>query len=126
MTWMFVERALEEAARAGKLDVPPGGPVDLTENPYVPAEWRLAVKLLADHGVLPEAVERRKEVETIRAEFDACPKGRPAVARAVLERLNAAIEALNRSLLRENQFVRTSLQMAPVDVEALLRSVEKA
>jgi hypothetical protein len=125
VTWMFVERALEEAARAGKLDVPPGGPIDLSENPYVPADWRLAVKLLKDHGVVPEVVERRREIEAIRAEFDACPTGRPAVARAILVRLNAAIEALNRGLLRENQFVRNSLQMAPVDVEAALRSVEK-
>jgi DnaJ homolog subfamily C member 28 len=41
---LFVERQLEEAARAGAFDHLPGAgePIDLTENPYVPAEWRLA------------------------------------------------------------------------------------
>ena len=69
---MFVERKLEEAARAGAFDRLPGAglPIDLSENPYVPAEWRLAFKILADHQIVPEFVERRKEIETIRAEVE--------------------------------------------------------
>jgi len=126
---MFVERKLEEAARAGAFDrLPgPGGPIDLTENPYVPADWRLAFKILADHQIVPEFVERRKEIETIRAEVEQLKADRSRdrewrrlACRNRLVRLSEAVEALNRSLVRENQFVRGSLQLPPVDFEAEL------
>jgi hypothetical protein len=125
VTWLFVERQLEEAARRGAFDRLPGapGPVDLTENPFVPADWRLGFKLLADHQIVPEFVERRREVESIREELSrarASGSG-PAVCRAILERLAGTVEALNGSLARENQFVRGSLQLPPIDVEAELR-----
>jgi hypothetical protein len=127
--WMFVERKLEEAARAGAFDRLPGAglPIDLTENPYVPAEWRLAFKILADHKIVPEFVERRKEIEAIRAGIEELKADRTRdlewrrlACRNRLARLAEAIEALNRSLARENQFVRTSLQLPPVDVDAEL------
>ena len=75
---MFVERKLEEAARAGAFDHLPGAgaPLDLTENPFVPADWRLAFKILADHQIVPEFVERRREIEGIRAEIDALKSDR--------------------------------------------------
>jgi hypothetical protein len=121
MTWLFVERKLEEAARAGAFDrLPgPGGPIDLTENPYVPADWRLGFKLLADHRIVPEFLERRKEIETIRGEMaGARASGAgPAVYRKLVERLAAAVEALNSSIARENHFVRGSLQLPPVDLQ---------
>ncbi len=118
-----MEKALEEAARKGAFDgLPPAGPLDLEENPYVPADWRLAFKLLKDHRVVPEFVQRRKEVEAIREELRAAPRGQPAVYRAILDRLNETIEGLNRSLARENQFVRGSLQLPLADVEAELKA----
>ena len=123
MTWTFVEKALEDAARAGAFDrLGPAGPIDLEVNPYVPEDWRLGFKLLKDHGIVPEFVQRRKEIEAIRAELEAAPRGQPAVYRAILDRLNETIEALNRSLVRENQFVRGSLQLPAVDVESELRT----
>lgn len=122
MSWSFVEKALEEAARKGAFDLPPAGPVDLEINPYVPEDWRLGFKLLKDHGIVPEFVQRRREIEAIRGELEAAPRGQPAVYRAILERLNETIEALNRSLVRENQFVRGSLQLPPADVDAELRA----
>jgi hypothetical protein len=130
--WMFVERKLEEAARAGAFDhLPgPGGPIDLTENPYVPADWRLAFKILADHKIVPEFVERRKEIEAIRDEILVLTQDRSRdlewrrlACRNRLVRLAEAVEALNRSLVRENQFVRSSLQLPPVDIDAELRSM---
>jgi len=133
--WMFVERKLEEAARAGAFDHLPGAgePIDLTENPYVPAEWRLAFKILADHKIVPEFVERRKEIEAIRAEIEQLKadasrdrEWRRLACRNRLVRLAEAIEALNRSLVRENQFVRSSLQLPPVDVDAELRAFDPA
>lgn len=129
--WMFVERQLEKAAREGAFDNLPGAgqPIDLTENPFVPADWRLAFKILADQGIVPEFIERRKEVERLRGEIDAL-KARPAGAdrrlaiRNRLVRIAEAVEALNRSLARENHFIRTSLQLPPVDVDAELRSLK--
>jgi hypothetical protein len=131
--WMFVERKLEEAARAGAFDRLPGAgePIDLTENPYVPADWRLAFKILADHKIVPEFVERRKEIEAIRAEVEALKADRVRdrgwlrlACRNRLVRLAEAVEALNRSLARENQFVRGSLQLPPVDLEEELRAFD--
>ena len=133
--WMFVERKLEEAARAGAFDRLPGAglPIDLTENPYVPADWRLAFKILADHRIVPEFVERRKEIEAIRDEIDRLKSDRSRdlewrrlACRNRLVRLSEAIEALNRSLSRENQFVRSSLQLPPVDMEAELAAFNPA
>lgn len=117
-----MEKALAEAAAKGAFDLPPAGPLDLEENPYVPAEWRLGFKLLKDHRIVPEFVQRRKEIEAIHEELKAAPRARPAVYRAILERLNETIDALNRSLVRENQFVRGSLQLPRVDVEAELKA----
>jgi len=127
--WLFVEKKLEEAARAGAFDHLPGAglPLDLSENPYVPADWRLAFKILADHRIVPEFVERRKEIEAIRAEIDALKADRSRdrewrrlACRNRLVRLAEAVEALNLSLVRENQFVRGSLQLPPVDADAEL------
>ena len=122
MTWPFVEKALAEAAAKGAFDLPPAGPLDLEENPYVTADWRLAFKILQDHRIVPEFIARRKEIETLREELRRAPRGRPAAYRAILERLHETIEALNRSLVRENHFVRGSLQLPPLDVEAELKA----
>ena len=131
--WIFVERKLEEAARAGAFDRLPGSgtPIDLTENPFVPADWRLAFKILADHRIVPEFVERRKEIEAIRDEIHVLKQDRSRdlgwrrlACRNRLVALGEAVEALNRSLARENQFVRSSLQLPPVDVEAELRAFD--
>src|ERR1051326_5568464 len=125
MTWIFVERKLEEAARRGAFDHLPdaGGPIDLSENPFVPPDWRLAFKILKDHKIVPEFVERRKEIESIRGELEqALATGvGPAVYRAIVERLAAAVSALNICLARENHFVRGSLQLPPVDLDAEMR-----
>lgn len=69
----FIERMLEEAARKGAFDNLPdaGRPIDLAENPWVAPEWRLAIKVLKDNRIVPEFVERRKEIEAIRAEMGA-------------------------------------------------------
>lgn len=124
MTWLFVERMLEEAARRGDFDRLPGAgqPIDLSVNPYVPPDWRLAFKIMGDHRLVPEFVERRKEIERIREELTAARAASvgPAILRSIVERLARTVEALNGSLARENQFVRGSLQLPPVDVEAEL------
>jgi hypothetical protein len=122
----FVERRLAEEAAKGAFDNLPnaGKPLDLSENPWLDPEWRMAFKVLKDNQILPEFVERRKEIEQIYGEMRR-PHGR-AEHRRLLERLAGAIEALNRALVRENQFVRGSLQLAPVDVEAEMRAFDSA
>jgi len=129
---MFVERHLEEAARKGAFDNLPGAgmPLDLTENSFVPADWRLAFKILKDHHLVPEFVERRKEIEKIRGEIDALKADADRATRRLairnrLVRLAAAVEALNRSLARENEFIRSSLQLPPVDVDEELRALDQ-
>lgn len=129
---MFVERQLEEAARAGAFDGLPGAgtPIDLSVNPFVPEDWRLAFKILADHHVVPEFVQRRKEIETIRAEIDGLRRSPDRAARRLavrnrLVRLAEAVQALNLSLARENHFVRGSLQLPPVDVDQELRDFDR-
>lgn len=120
----FVERRISEAVERGEFDNLPGAgrPLDLSENPYVAPEWRLAFKILKDHAIVPEFVERRKEIEAIREGMKRCSSR--LLYRELLERLSTCIEALNRSLARENQFVRNGLQLPPVDVEAELRAFE--
>lgn len=123
----FIDRLLSEAAARGEFDDLPnaGQPLDLSENPFVPEDWRLAFKILRDNQIVPEFVARRKEIEAIRSEMKKlCANPRHdlrSAVRAELEKLARAVDALNRSLAREQQFVRGSLQLAPVDVEAELR-----
>lgn len=125
MIYRFVEERLEEAARQGAFDDLPnaGRPLDLSENPWLAPEWRPAFRLLRDHRILPEFLERRRQVESIRSEMT---KARSrAVYEAEVRRLAAAVEALNRSLVRENHFVRGSLQLPPVDIDAELRAFDE-
>ena len=67
----FVERKIEEAAARGEFDSLPnaGKPLDLSENPWLAPEWRLAFKVLADNHVVPEFVERRCAIERLHAEM---------------------------------------------------------
>ena len=113
-----VERKIAEAVARGEFDNLPlqGKPLNLSVDPNVPPEWRMAFKILKDNKVVPEFVERRKNIETLRGEMGKA--GGEHAFRKQAEKLAAEIEALNRCLARENQFVRGSLQMAPVDVEA--------
>ncbi|MBI2899384.1 MAG: DUF1992 domain-containing protein [Planctomycetes bacterium] len=132
----FVERRIDEAAARGEFDDLPGAgkPLDLSENPYLAPEWRLAFKILADNHVVPEFVERRRAIEAVHAEMkrlcSEAPRRRDRdylrlAYREQLDRLAAEIDALNRSLARENQFVRTSLQLPPVDMDEEMRAFER-
>jgi hypothetical protein len=113
-----VEEKIQEAIARGEFDNLPGEgrPIDLTENPFVPAEWRLAYKTLKDNALAPEFVLRLKAIEDLRAEME---KTRTeAVLRRLATKLAEEVDALNSSLLREEHFRASSLQLPPVDVEA--------
>ena len=65
-----VEKQIREAMERGDFDDLPGKgkPLELGENPFTPADWRLAFKMLKDAGMVPDWIEQGKE---IRAELQA-------------------------------------------------------
>jgi DnaJ family protein C protein 28 len=60
----LVERKIKEAQKQGLFDDLPGKgePLDLSENPFLDPSWRMAYKLLRDHGFAPEWIELDKEI----------------------------------------------------------------
>jgi hypothetical protein len=131
----FIERRIDEAVKRGEFDDLPnaGQPLDLRENLWLAPEWRFAFKLLKDHGFVPEFIERRKAIETIRIEMKRLAAEAPTHAdpawmrfryREELRKLAAEIELLNRSLVREKDFVRASCQLPPPDLDAEMRAFE--
>jgi len=63
----ITEKQIEEALENGELDVPAwhGKPLDLTENPYVPEDQRLAFKLLKDNDLSPGWITDGKEIREL-------------------------------------------------------------
>lgn len=63
-----LDKQIREAMERGEFDHLRGAgkPLDLTENPHVPADWRLAYKILKDAGAAPDWIEQGK---AIRAEL---------------------------------------------------------
>lgn len=117
-----VEEKIQEAIAKGEFDSLPGEgkPIDLTENPYVPAEWRLAFKTLKDNALAPEFVLRLKEIEKLRGEME---KTRTeSILRRLATKLAAEVDALNSALLREEHFKASSLHLPPVDVDQEVRT----
>ena len=121
----LVGQKIQEAIAKGEFDNLPGEgkPIDLEENPFVPPDWRLAYKMLKDNAVAPEFVLRLKAIETIRAEMEKAAG--ESILRRLATRLAAEVEGLNGALLREEQFRRVSLQMAPIDVDAEVARYKK-
>ena len=59
-----IERQIREAIERGEFENlrGKGKPLDLSENPYTPEDWRLAYKLLQDAGMAPDWIEHDKEI----------------------------------------------------------------
>ncbi len=60
-----------------------GKPLDLSENPFTPSDWRMAYRLLRDAGVSPDWIEQDKE---IRSELRALVERMERRARALAAR----------------------------------------
>jgi DnaJ family protein C protein 28 len=60
----LAERRIKEAQEQGLFDDLPGKgePLDLSDNPFLDPSWRVAYKLLQDHGFAPEWIELDKEI----------------------------------------------------------------
>jgi hypothetical protein len=69
---LIAERKIEEAMQEGKFDDLPGKgkPLPLDEEWFAPPELRPAIRLLKSAGVLPDWMERAREIERLRAECD--------------------------------------------------------
>ena len=69
---LIAERKIEEAMQEDKFDDLPGKgkPLPLDEEWFAPPEMRPAIRLLKSAGVLPDWMERAREIERLRAECD--------------------------------------------------------
>ncbi|HVA89957.1 MAG TPA: DUF1992 domain-containing protein [Chloroflexota bacterium] len=69
----LIERKIQEARERGDFDNLPGAgkPLNLDENPFVPAEWQMAYRMLAGSGFAPEVVEAQKALREATAELAA-------------------------------------------------------
>ena len=86
-----VEKQIREAIERGDFDHLPGmgKPLDLNENPYTPADWQMAYKILHDAGMAPEWIEQDKEIRRERCALDAWFKQQAHWQRAKRDRLGA-------------------------------------
>ncbi len=64
---IIAERKIEEAVREGKLDVPEwrNRPLPKDNDPFVPADLKMAYKMLKNSGYLPPEIELRKEIDKL-------------------------------------------------------------
>jgi DnaJ family protein C protein 28 len=62
---LVVDNKIKEAIDAGLFDNLPGEgkPLNLSENPHEPAAWRIAYKMLHDHGFTLPWIAERKAIE---------------------------------------------------------------
>ncbi len=65
---IIAENRIREAMERGEFDRLPGAgkPLSLDEDAMVPAELRVAYKMLKNAGCLPPEIELRKEIVTLR------------------------------------------------------------
>ena len=70
MRRLQAERKIEEAMEEGAFDDLPGKgkPLPMDEEWFVPPEMRPAVRLLKSAGLLPDWLERAREIERMREE----------------------------------------------------------
>jgi hypothetical protein len=93
--WL-AEQRLEQAAREGAFDDLPGcgKPLDLEDDALVPAELRMAHRILKNAGFAPPEIEARREAANLRALIAAASDDdarRRAVTRLAL--LEASLDA---------------------------------
>lgn len=83
-----IEKQIREAIERGEFDRLPGTgkPLDLSENPYTPADWRMAFKLLQDAGMAPDWIELDKEIRRELQGLDAWIKQQAQMQRAKRDR----------------------------------------
>ncbi len=103
----LAERKILEAMERGEFDDLPGKgkPLDLSYDPMVPEELRIAYKMLKNAGCLPPELELHNEIVRLRGLIDAVDDERVRTAR---------VKELNVKLLRFNVMKRR-----PVNLEGV-------
>jgi hypothetical protein len=103
----IAERKIREAMERGEFDDLPGKgkPLDLSDEPRIPEELRVAYKLLKNAGYLPPELELHNEIVRLRDLIAAAEDGAEKSAR---------IKELNVRLLRFN-----ILRKRPVNLEGV-------
>lgn len=71
---LIAEQRIAEAQKTGAFDNLPGQgkPLDMEDDSHIPAELRMAYKIMKNAGYLPPEIEDRKEMQTIVELLDAC------------------------------------------------------
>jgi hypothetical protein len=97
---LIAEQRIEEAIARGDLDNLPGAgrPLALDDDALVPAELRMAYRILKNAGFVPPEVERRREAATLRSLI--------ATATEDVERKRAAARLAVLELMLESRGVR--------------------
>jgi DnaJ family protein C protein 28 len=135
----LIERKIQEARERGDFDNLPGAgkPLNLDENPFVPAEWRLAYSMLASNGFAPDLVESdkalREAIVTLAASLDrfaarwsrlsASDRQARLVDRAAfLRQYEADVRDLNSRIHGFNHAAPTAMQRGTLLVDQTLAS----
>ncbi len=90
----FIRRKIEKAEEEGALDVPEarGKPLDLSENPYVPEERRLAYKLMKENDIAPDWIMDGKDIRQTVAEATASLENAHKSFLATMRKLDARVD----------------------------------
>lgn len=120
---LIAERKIEEAMREGAFDDLPGKgkPLPLQEEWFVPPEWRPAIRLLKSAEVLPEWLQKAKELEAARRQcrqlFQKAQSEYPRYAQSAPEQFRSwyrtTFTAYCEALQRVNQLVLHFNVLAP-------------
>ena len=88
----LIEARIADAQRQGELDDLPGAgrPQDLEDDTWVPAELRMAYRLLKNAGVVPPEVHDLNEIGSLLARLRAGEAGEAPRLHALLLRLELA------------------------------------
>ena len=147
-SWRFVtDRKIEQAQESGEFDTTSrqGKPLDLSENPYIPEDQRLAFKLMKDNDLTPAWVGDGKEIrEGISSAISQLERSHALLherlrkldqrvgAEAIYARLDAyrawddAVERFRRAGTRINKLINTYNLRVPVsDLQRLYFDVER-
>lgn len=70
----LAEQKIREAIKDGELDNLPGQgkPLDLSSDSQIPADLRMAYKILKNSGLLPEEMDVQKEITSLETLIAAC------------------------------------------------------
>ncbi|MBI4469314.1 MAG: DUF1992 domain-containing protein [Acidobacteria bacterium] len=88
---LIAERKIEEAMAEGEFEnlAGRGQPLDLDEDRFEPADWRLANRMLRNAGIERHEISVRKEINQLRREVAAerAPTLRSGLRREMMEQI---------------------------------------